>query len=76
MRCIEALFMKKKIITNNRAIVQYDFYNKNNILLLNMDQISIENIKKFLSLPYVDIDYKITQKYEFTQWLKNFNIEI
>ena len=76
VRCIEALFMKKKIITNNRAIVQYDFYNKNNILLLNMDQISIENIKKFLSLQYVDIDYKITQKYEFTQWLKNFNIEI
>ena len=37
-RIFEAMALKKKIITNNKTIVDYDFYNPNNILILKEDK--------------------------------------
>lgn len=73
LRCLESIFYKKKLITNNKNIVNYDFYNKNNVFIVGKDDIN--NIKKFLGTKYTDIPSKIKNKYSYEQWRKNMNEE-
>lgn len=65
-RVFEAMALQKKIITNNQTIKKYDFYNSNNILVINnqVDDISDE----FLTRPYEEIPEEIYYKYT----LENF----
>lgn len=65
-RVFESLKYKKKLITSNPTIVDYEFYHPNNIFVLdnNYDQ-----LLEFLDLPYVDIDASIVNTYSFTNWL-------
>ena len=70
IRTMEALFLKKKLITNNKDIINYDFYNPNNIFVLGVD--NIDNIKEFIEKTYVEIDEKIINYYDFYEWLKRF----
>jgi hypothetical protein len=73
-RIFEALGYKKKIITNNKDIVNYDFYNENNIFV-----ISEKNLKiplSFFETQYTEIDPQIIKKYSITSWiLEVFKIE-
>ena len=73
LRPMEALFLEKKLITNNKEIKNYDFYNSNNIFILEED--NIEDIKEFMEKPYKKIDSKIIDYYNFEQWLNRFNIK-
>lgn len=70
LRPLEALFLKRKLITTNNHIMEYDFYNKNNIFILGKDDIS--KLPQFLSTQYIEIDNKIIEKYKFKNWLKRF----
>lgn len=70
LRPLEALFYQKKLITNNRDIINYDFYRPNNIFVLGMDDIS--KIKEFIYSPYEEIDKEIVNYYDFESWLKRF----
>lgn len=70
LRPMEALFLQKKLITNNKDIKNYNFYNSNNIFILGED--NIEKIKDFIDSPYKKIDQKIIDYYDFEQWLKRF----
>ena len=65
-RPIEALATKTKIITTNKYICRYDFYDENNIYILQntIDNQEIDKIKKWIDLPYNEIDYK--KKYNYT----------
>lgn len=73
LRPMEALFYKKKILTNNKYIKQSNFYNENNIFLLGKDNVS--SIKCFLEKPYQKIDFNILESYSFEAWFKRFFIE-
>ncbi len=73
LRCMESLFFSKKLITNNRDIENYDFYNPNNIFILGKD--NIDNIKQFIDTPYEPVDEEIVKYYDFEQWLKRFGLE-
>src|SRR5690606_5911726 len=42
-RFFEAMALHKKIITNNKSILEYDFYNENNILLIDDNFTQIPN---------------------------------
>lgn len=66
-RAVESLFLKKKLITNNFSITQYDFYNKNNILLL--DKSWKENLDYFFNTDYEEIPKEIIYNYSFESWL-------
>lgn len=68
-RPFEALFYNKKLITTNKCIKEFDFYNKNNILVL---ENNYDEIKDFLALPYIIIDEKIKNNYRLEQWVNNF----
>lgn len=66
-RIFEAMALSKKIITNNASIKDYDFYNPNNILIIDENDISIPN--SFLYSEYQDIDELIYKKYTIDSWV-------
>ena len=70
IRPLEALFFNKKLITNNLEIINEDFYNKNNIFVIGKD--SIEGIRDFLERPYIEISASIKDRYDFKNWIKEF----
>ncbi len=67
MRTIETLGAKKKLITTNENVKEYDFYNPNNILVVDRKNPIID--KDFLTSPYVDIPDEIYKKYSLSSWL-------
>ena len=72
LRPMESIFLKKKLITNDRNIINEDFYDDNNIFVLGHDD--FEKITAFIQQPYLDIPQNIVGKYDFTNWLNRFNI--
>lgn len=67
-RIFEAMALKKKIITNNHTIKDYDFYNENNILVLNEDFSNLQ--KSFFETDYQELDPEIYRKYTLENWVK------
>ena len=67
IRFFEAIYYKKKVITDNQTVKGYDFYHPDNIFVLdeNFDQID-----SFLNTPYRDLSEEIVKKYGFTNWIK------
>lgn len=74
LRPIEALLYEKKLITNNINIRTYDFYNSNNIFILNVD--SEEKLNQFLETPYQKVPISISEEYQIPGWIKKFEGEI
>lgn len=72
LRPMEALFLERKLITNNTDIRNYDFYNHDNIFILGED--NINEIKEFINKPYKKIDQDIIDYYDFDQWLNRFGV--
>ncbi|MFD2908051.1 hypothetical protein ACFSX9_04810 [Flavobacterium ardleyense] len=67
-RIFEAIAMQRKIITTNKTIKNYDFYNPNNILILDSDtDINISN--DFLATPYEPLSEAIYCKYTIQNWV-------
>lgn len=69
MRCFEALGAKKKLITTNADICNYDFYNPNNILIVDRSNPTIS--EEFIKSPYHDLDDEIYSKYSISSWVDN-----
>ncbi|MEN5380481.1 hypothetical protein [Sphingobacterium kitahiroshimense] len=72
LRPMESLFFKKKLITNNQNIVSELFYNNHNIFILGKD--NINSLQEFLQAPYEDISEEIVDKFDFSSWLKRFEL--
>jgi hypothetical protein len=73
-RVFEALGYHKKIITNNSEIATYDFYNPQNILIIDDQNISIPN--DFLNSPYAPIAADILRKYTLSKWVETVFKEV
>ncbi|MCU7618341.1 hypothetical protein NZ698_14165 [Chryseobacterium sp. PBS4-4] len=71
-RTFESLGYRKKLITTNETVKNFEFYHPNNILVINSNNINVDEIKSFLSLSYVEISKDILFKYS----LKNFTKKI
>lgn len=69
-RIFEGLKYKKKVITTNVTVITYDFYHPNNFLVINEQNLSVDFLKEFFALPYVEISPDIRHKYSFTGWFK------
>ena len=73
-RVFEAMALEKKIITDNEKIKNYDFYNPNNILVLNKDFSNIT--KEFFETPYQSLPEEIYKKYTLEKWVERvFNLK-
>ncbi|WP_394759396.1 hypothetical protein [Flavobacterium sp.] len=72
-RVFEAMAYQKKIITNNKSIMEYDFYNPNNILVLQNKTYEFES--SFFETAYQPIAKEIYDKYTVQSWVKKiFNL--
>ena len=67
MRTIEAIGAKRKIITTNTNILEYDFYNPNNICVIDRQNPCIP--LNFFEIPYLDIKPEIYYKYSLKCWI-------
>lgn len=67
MRCFESLGAKKKLITTNADIRNYDFYNPDNILIVDRNNPVVP--KEFIETPFVDPDPEIYDKYSISTWV-------
>lgn len=66
-RIFEALGYKKKLITNNQDIVNYDFYNPNNIFVISESNYEVP--RSFFETDFVEIDSAILDKYKLDNWI-------
>jgi len=71
-RVFESMSLHKKLITTNPNIVNYDFYNPNNILVIEEEDIHFD--ADFFKIPYEPIPENIYNKYTLDNWInKVFN---
>ena len=68
LRPFQALSNNKKLITNNKSILQYDFYDKTNIFVIGMDDWS--DLRSFLNSPFKKI--AVLDKYSIEYWRDRF----
>lgn len=69
LRVMEAMFLSKKLITNNADVVNYDFYHPNNIYVLGRDTYSL---KQFMELPFQGYTIENIDYYDVDEWIKRF----
>lgn len=73
-RIFEGIALEKKIITTNKDIVNYDFYDANNIAVVEPNDIKIS--QEFFTTPYKKLDDSIVNKYHISTWVNTvFNLE-
>lgn len=72
MRTLETLAAKSKLITTNSYVEKYDFYNPNNILIINRKNPVID--VDFLKTPYEDVPEKFVEKYSLSKWIETMFI--
>ncbi len=71
LRPMEALFFKKKLITNDQSITQFDFYNSDNIFIIGVDD--MKNLRRFLKTPYQPVASEILSRYDVGNWINRFD---
>lgn len=67
IRVLEALGAKKKLITTNEDVVNYDFYKPENIYVYDGKAFDIGSA--FFTQPYKELDKTIYEKYSLRYWL-------
>lgn len=68
MRTIETLGLGKKIITTNQDIMNYDYYDPNNVLVIDRSNPVIE--ESFINTSYKPIDACLYHKYSIEGWIE------
>ena len=67
-RAIDSIGKEKKLITNYDFIKNYDFYNSNNIFIIQNENIKISN--EFFNKEYEKLPVEIYAKYSGENWIK------
>lgn len=67
-RVFEALAYQKKLITTNASVKNYDFYDPNNILVIDTTDVQID--PQFFVTPYKPLAEEIYNKYTIENWVK------
>lgn len=68
LRTIESLASKCKIITTNLNIKNYDFYDEQNVCII--DRKNPEIPESFFSMPYKEIPVDVYNKYSLSNWCR------
>lgn len=74
-RPFHAMSMHTKVITTNEDIVNYDFYNPDNIYIMDFDN-PILPPKEFFDSPYKELPAEIFEKYSLKSWCKRLEEQI
>jgi hypothetical protein len=73
LRPLEALFFKRKLITNDKSIEKRDFYCKDNIFIIGKDE--FKDLKTFIEGPYREIREDVVSRYDFSEWINRFLLD-
>lgn len=68
MRVMESIFLKKKLITNNKAILKSDLYHKSNVFLAGME--SWDKLEEFMTAQRQDYAKEILDRYDLENWVE------
>ncbi|WP_422007594.1 hypothetical protein [Roseivirga pacifica] len=69
MRTLEAIGANKKLITTNKNIARYPFYNSNNVFILDREQLNLN--EDFLQTPYLLMEETVKESLSIGGWLKD-----
>lgn len=72
LRALESLFFEKKLITNNKTIIDEPFYNKDNIFIIGLDD--LKNLHYFINSDYNKDVNKYKLQYDIETWFNNFDL--
>lgn len=67
MRSIEILGLKRKLITTNKDIKNYDFYNSSNVFILDRKNPVMD--MEFFNVPYQMLEDDMYKKYSLENWI-------
>jgi hypothetical protein len=67
-RVFEAMGKRKKLITTNQDIINYDFYNSNNIFI--WKDFTTDIPSSFFETPYEELSLEMFEKYSISSWVK------
>lgn len=70
LRPLEAIFYRKKLITNCTSIKDMEFYRPNNIFILNQN--NHNDIVQFMDAKYEEIPEQIVKYYSMDSWITRF----
>lgn len=68
-RPVEMLPMKKKIITTNKYVKNFEFYNENNFLIIDRETPCLK--EEFFESEYLPVDKDVLYKYSPENFVKN-----
>lgn len=68
IRFFEGLYYRKKVITDNITVKNYDFYHPDNIFVVENN--NYKNIGTFLKKPYHILPEDIVKRYGFSRWIQ------
>jgi hypothetical protein len=68
-RPFEALGLNKKLITTNSAIKDYEFYDPENVVIVQPGRVRLE--KEFFETPFKEVPSSVKKKYHLKQWLND-----
>lgn len=68
LRVLEALYGRKKLITDNCSIMNSDLYDENNIFVIGKDD--WEKLGEFLESPYHVLSEELEADYSFSGWVE------
>lgn len=68
MRTIESIAAEAKLITTNSDVQYYDFYDENNVCIIDRKNPVVN--ESFFEVPYVKMDSSIVDAYSLKSWLK------
>lgn len=73
-RIFEAMAFERKIITNNQNVKHYDFYNPNNIMVIENENYTFDH--SFFTTKYDSLPSEIYNKYTISNWVSTiFNLQ-
>jgi hypothetical protein len=70
MRAVESVGFQKKLITTSKGIVNYDFYCKANVFILN-ENYNKSELELFINSPYHVLHNDIYKRYQVKSWLND-----
>lgn len=70
LRPLEAMAIRRKLLTNNPAVRNYTFYRPQNIFILG--QGNLNNLSDFLDSPFEPLPSDIVESYDVNSWVEIF----
>ncbi len=74
LRLMEAVFQGKKLVTDNKCVIEEPFYDSSKIFVLRDD--NWNELVEFLNTDFEEYDGTIIDEYDVNGWIKRFGIKL